>query len=452
VNLIHRSSLILTAALGLAAPAASRSETVPSHLAQPTDSATAEEQRAVGGALRLARKQVEGSREMIVERIVSCGPGALDAAFDVLVSEQIPEFEAGDPTQILSQPQREILLLALAQFPHADLRQEIRTRIAAGDPQTALAAVRVLGAIGDARDLQRITALAPRKTDSPNALTRVASESLRAAAVSILARDPRAWIELEDVVRTTDRSAARSLLEAASARRDPRALEVLSDGARTHRDLAPLCVAGVQKVGPSIDAAVAGDFVRWMVAELPHARAEHRRGLYQAIGVLDDGSHARELIDGLTDADEPTRESALWALRKLTGLGFSTTPEPWTAWLQAETRWHERERNAHRSDLGSRDPVRVAAALRGYAGRLVSREVLAEEVAVVLGRSEPELRLLACEVLASLRAMSAIRPMASLLYAPEPSVREAAWRALGTISGLELPKDPEQAFERLHLL
>ena len=316
----------------------------------------------------------------------------------------------------------------------------------------ALAAVRLLGAIGDARDLQRIAALAPRKPEPSEALTRDAFDSLRTATQSILARDARAWAQITDVVRTTDRSAARSMLEAVTTQRDPRALAVLSDGARSHPELAPLCVAGVRKVGPSMHADVTGDFVLWMVGELKFARAEHRRGLYQAIGVLDDGTHAGELIGGLQDPDEPTRDSALWALRKLTGLGFSATPEPWLAWLQSETAWNESARTAHRADLESSDPERVAAALRGYAGRLVNRESLAEEVAVVLERDEPELRHLACEVLASLRALSAIRPMAYLLSAPEDSVREAAWRALETISGLELPRDPEQAFERLHLL
>lgn len=451
---IHRSSLLFSAALAFASPAASRSETVSSGLPHGSASATSEELRTVGGALRQARKQAQESFEPIVERIVSCGPRALEVAFDVLVTEQIPEFQAGDSLQVLSQPQRDILLVALARFPHANVRQHVRVQLAAAgtDSKTALAAVRVFGAIGDARDLQRIAALAPRKLEHADTLTRVASESLRTATESILARDPRAWVEIMDVVRTTDRSVARSMLEAASARRDPRALAVLSDGARTHRNLAPLCVAGSKKVGPSMDAGVAGDFVRWMVDELPHARAEHRRGLYQAIGTLDDGTHARELIEGLQDADEPTRESALWALRRLTGLGFGATPEPWWAWLESETRWNEGERASHRADLESRDSVRVAAALRGYAGRLIWRESLAEEVAIVLERDEPQLRLLACEVLASLRAISAIRPMAYLLSAPEDSVREAAWRALVMISGLELPRDPEQAFERLHLL
>ncbi|MBL8862460.1 MAG: hypothetical protein JNK02_10670 [Planctomycetes bacterium] len=449
----QQSILAILSLLALAtSPVPARAE---SGGAPPTHAPAVGPAATIGAALRAARRAPDAPVRPFAERIAGAAPGLLEAALDVLIEERVPAVEPDDAFQILSGPQRAILLSALARWPRAEVRASLAARLesaAEGDARVSLAAVRLLGAVGGAADLQRIVALAPRKPGEPEALTRPAREALREATAAILARDPRAWERAGDIVRTADRAAAKCVVEAVAVDRDPRALRVLAEAARVQRDLAPLCVAGAQRVGPSMDADVVLGFVEWMTGELALARPEYRRSLYQAIGTLDDGSHAELLIDGLADEDQGVRESALWGLRKISGYGFSATPDPWIAWLAQELRWNEVERPRLRTQLAAREPERVAAALRGYAGRRVWRESLAEDVAIVLERSEPALQLLACEVLESLRALSAVRPMAALLSAPEEGVRDAAWRALGTISGLDLPRDPEAAIERLLLL
>lgn len=429
--------------------------------ARPSQPAAAEaagispELAAIGGALRAARTAPTADTGPLAERIVRAGPGAAAAAFDVLIERRVPQVGADDAPQTLSAPQRAILLEAVQRMPREAVRALVADRLRAETTEpsaVALASVHVLGAIGGAADLQRIAALAPHKPSDGGALTRDGRTALRDAAAAILARDPRAWAFLADVVRTSDRSVARALIEAAAVRPDPRALEVLFRSALAHRDLAPLAVASVQKVGPSLDGDVTREFVSWMAAELGGARREHRQGLLQGIGVLDDGTHAHILIEALEDEETEVREAATWALRRLTGFGYPSTPEPWRAWLRDEAVWNELAREAARAELSADDPSRVAEALRAYAGRRCWRESLAEDVALVLERSEPGLRLAACEVLEGLGALSAIRPMAGLLDAPEEGVREAAWRALGSISGLELPRDPRLALAALDLL
>lgn len=421
----------------------------------PIATAATAESIAIGAALRASRSAPAGNTAEFVRRVTKAGPGALAAAFDVLVQRVVPEAEAGDPRQVLSAPQRTILLQALARFPQPDVRAHVaaRLRAEAADPGAVrLAAVHVLGVVGTAADLQRLPALAPRKSDENESLTRDARSAVHDACAAILRRDPRAWSVVSDVVRTTDRSAARSLLEAVGSGPDPRALEVLFRSVTCHPDLSALAVASVLTVGPSLDGEITREFADWMAHELPSARKEHRQGLLQAIGALDDGSHAQVLIDALEDDEPEVREAAAWALRRTTGFGYPATPEPWRAWLSDELRWNEVERERARAELESKDPSRVVAALRAYAGRRAWRESLAEDVAIVLQRDEPGLQLAACEVLQGLNAHSAIRPMASLLEAPEKGVRDAAHRALVSISGLELPQDARLAMEALDLL
>jgi len=447
---------VFTLLIAAQSPASLETTPDPEPQRQPSAFATSTpELVAIGAALRASRSSPTSDASALVVRIAHAGPLALEAAFEVLVQRSVPEARADDASQTLSGPQRALVLQAIALLPITDVRAHlaVRLRAARTDAQAVhLAVVYVLGAVGSANDLQRLAALAPRKSEDADVLTRDARSALTEGAVAILARDPRAWRVIDDVVRTANRSAARCLIEAVGARRDPRALEILYSAVSAHPDLSPLAVASVQRVGPSLDGEVTLQFTSWMASEFAFARKESRQGLLQAIGVLDDGSHAHVLVDALDDEEFEVREAAAWALRKMTGFGYPATPEPWRAWLHDEQRWNDDERAAARAALESSDVAEVVVALRAYAGRRAWRESLALDVALVLERNEPNLQRLACEVLQSLNAYCAIRPMASLLDAPQTAVRDAARRALGSITGLELPQDAQLAMEALNLL
>lgn len=413
----------------------------------------------IGAALRALRSDAGAPTGSLVDRITACGSGAPRASFEILATRRVPIADGNDAPQVLSMPQRELLLSALSRMPRKDVEHiaaEAGARAAQGDHAAALALVHLLGAVGTSADLARLTLVAPRKPRDPetsgrdaSSLSRDARDALRDAAAAILARDEHAWQLVGGVIRTSDRAAARALLEAVGSRRDARALAVLAEAVRAHPDLAPLCVSGAQKTGRSLDSAVVSDFVGWMAYEVQSARPEQRRGLLQAIASLDDGTHASVLIDALRDEDEGVRGSALWGLRAMTGFGFPATPETWEAWHSAESCWSENERPRRRAELLATNPSRVAAALRAYSGRRAWREELATDVVMVLDRKEPELRALACEVLADLGALGAMRPLGLLLFAPERVVRDAALHALETIGGVDLPDDPDRAYESL---
>lgn len=409
---------------------------------------------AAAQALRDARRADSPGESELADRIASSGPAAVEAALEILVRARVPEVTVDDAPQILSQPQRDVLLLALSRIPEADVRSALELRLAAateGDHSVDLAAVHALGAVGGARDLQRVAALAPRTPTDPPALTREARTAVRGACAAILRRDPRAWGELPDVIRTSDEICARALLEALSTGQEPRALPVLAEAARVHAALAPQAVMLAVRCGPSTDLALDAEFTAWMLSELPQARHEYSRGLLQAIGALDDGDAVAILIDRLDHEDAGLRDAALGALRRMTGLGLATAPDVWRAWYAKELRWQERERPRLRNDLQASDPGRVTAALREYRGRRVWRGSLSQDVIRVLERREAGLRRLACDVLAQLGSPSALKALSSALQDADASVAEAAWRAMRTLSGMDLPHEPERVREILRL-
>jgi HEAT repeat protein len=378
----------------------------------------------VARALRESRRASAGTSARLVARIAAAGPGALEAQLDVLARRRVPETGPDDAPQVLSDPQRELLLAAIARMPSAAVRAAVAARLEAApdDADTRLAAIHVLGAVGAAKDLARLPALAPRKhvEERVRPLTREAREAVRAACAAILGRDARA-------------------------------LEVLQGAVHAHPPLAPQAVALAVKCGRSTDPALDREFAAWMTGELRGARPEYARSLLQAIGVLDDGANVPALIERLEDADGGVRESAVWALRRVSGLGFAEDPQPWRVWYADEAAWHERARPRLREDLGSHDVERVVAALRAYSDRRTRRAELAEEVAVVLGCAQPELRRLACSVLQQLGVPSACGALAGLLEDAEDTVSEAAWQALRALSGLDLPRDAERVRDLLRI-
>ncbi len=439
------ASLLMLLALADARPLLARSEV------RATEQASAVpevELRLIGAALRSARADPLAATGPLVEAILRSGPAAVDATVTVLVAAMVPRTHPDDEPQALSAPQRGILLEAVARMPPAEIRAQIGERLRAApdvDTRVDLAAVHALGVIGNRHDLQPMTKLAPRKPGDRSVLTRDGRDALRNAVRGILDRDAGAWMDIAYVIRRSDRAAAQALLEAVGAEPDPRGLPVLADSAHSHPELAALCVGVATRVGPAQDVDATAEFVAWLVGEVAGARAQYRCGLLRAIGALDDGAHAADLIEALDDDDKSVRASAAWALKTLTGFGFGANPAPWNAWLATETAWNEVDRPVRREDLTGEDAVRAASAVRAYRGRRVAREALGEELVPVLAREEIALQILACDVLADLRARAAIPALAGLLDATDDGVREAARRSLAAICGRSIPSDPEEA-------
>ena len=397
----------------------------------------------IGRCLREARRAGPTANPRLVQAILESGPDAPAAMVDILARQRVPEADEGDHPQILNEPQREVLLSALAKAPKDRVGDALKEKLeaSADDDRAKLGAVYVLGVIGTANDLPRLVELAPRKSGSSESLTVAGRDAVSATTTGILRRDPRAWARITDVVQKSDPRCARSLLEGLARTKDPRVLGVLYDVARRKETLASVCVPLAAQCGPSSDPSLEQDFLAWVEEQLKDASPAYARALLQTLGARDDGEHAQAMADRLQAKDESVRAAALWALKQVSGLGLPGDPVGWNAWLREEQAWHQRVRPRLKEDLASKDVDRVVVALRSYSERRTRRGDLAAEVAPVLKSPRPELRRIACEVLGKLGSSAANPALLAALEDPDTSVAEAARKALSAIRGVEIPRD-----------
>jgi HEAT repeats len=450
-------SLVLALLLGLALPlgaATSPGVEEPRAGLERWSSPVTPEHLAIAAVLRESRTSPATPAKDFVDRIAVAGPGLTEAAVDILARRRVPETRPEDEPQILSEPQRDLLLGALERQAAREVRASLESRLASApdDAGVQLAAIHGIGAIGEAADLARLVELAPRRPGKERALTSDSRAGVRAACTSILRRDARAYSALADLIVRTDPQAGTALLAAFGGTRDPLALRVLLRAAQSQPELGGQAAALASQCGGSTEAALDREFSAWALSKLPSARPELARSLLQAMGALDDGSCVPAMIERLEDEDSGVRDSALWALRRLSGLGLPAEVGPWLTWYQDEVAWHGHERRGYRKDLSSRDPARVVEALRAYSERRTKRAELSVEVAKILAHDRPELRLLACDVLQRLGSTSSCRALATAMTDPDRKVAEAAWRALQAIAGRDLPRDPDRVRTVMRLL
>jgi HEAT repeat protein len=412
-------------------------ESTPSHL-------------RIAAALREARHASPNDGALLQQRIAESGRDAVAAQVDILLRGRVPETNPKDGPQILSEKQRDLLLGALAHMPLEAVRKELDARLSKtpDDKGACLGAIYALGVVGQAKDIAQLVALAPRKPDSQElALPYSSREALRSSVATLLRRDPRAWPALASALREVDLNAARVLLDALACARDPRALGILLETARTNHKLAWKAASLVPACGSSLNAQTDRDFLEWVRSEIQNASPDYARTLLMAVGTLDDGDWVPALIERLEDEDSGIREEALSALRRISGLGFPGDPASWRTWYATETRWHAEQRPQLVRQLSSAETPKVICAIREYSEHRTRRAELAEELVKVLEHGKPEVRGLAISVLERLGSPAACGALLGMLGDGNTKVREAAWQALHTISGLEIPHDPDQLRE-----
>ncbi len=409
-----------------------------------------ESERAAAEILRASRRaQDDEARAKLGQRLWAVGKTDVNALLEILVRARVPETADTDAAQILSTPQREMVLAALAALPPERIRPLIKTRLEeANNDAVRLAAVHLLGAIGAQSDILECCKLTPR--DAEGRPTDTGRDALCAAITSILQRDGDAWKAIPNVLRSQRPEVQSALLTAVGDAGGARAFEVLLDAARGSRHLEEQAVSRLRSVYQDVGAEDRRECAAWIAGQLRYGRAEFVRTMLQTIGVLDDGTHVPQLLEYLADENPNTREAAAWALRKITGASYPTDSALWKAWYQQEQRWMLRERPKLCDSLSASDRGKVSAALKQYAERRTVRDELTLDLLPLLKRPEHDLIVRTCEVLARLNSPLAVEPMLPLIDSVNPRILAAARTSLESITGRTLPASSEDAYAALY--
>lgn len=406
-------------------------------------------------ALRTSRNPDGPDHEEVVATIQGLGSGTIQPTLEILIQRRIPALREGDEMQILSQPQRDMLLAGLALWSPRTSIDAIEARLAlAPGPRERLAGIYVYAAVGQGAQLGRVIELSlPPEPDAPppERLPKDTEKAVREAFARILSRDPRAYRSMRTTLERAPACLHRPIVFALGDTRDPCGIEPLALVLAFHEDLAPLIIGQARLLGRSADETanrvLASEVRRYLDSE----RVELACAAARSVGELGDDESVPKLLAMLESPLKPVVDSAHWALRRLSGLTLPALPGPWRASLSSDQLWWDTEATEMLDTLVNGTQPERLAAVGSLGGRPWRRADLAREVVATLEDPDEAVRLKACAVLAQLSSPAATEGLLGALGDTSDAVAQAAHKALVAIHGCALSTDPDEIRTALHL-
>lgn len=426
----------------LAGVAGSQSEPVPAAAAPAAMPAWDAEESAALQCLRALRKKERPSDEELGRRLSRAGERLVPFYFDLLAARRVPGLTAEQEPQILSEVQEQALLLALAQLERGAVLNHVTSALLLErSPSRRHAALGCIGAVGRANDLPALfeLALGSQETHADERLL----AALEAAVTRVCRRDPRAFEQLVRLRRVTRPELLSTLVRATGDTRDPKALAFLAEVAYWHEGLVLEVMSQVAALGPSGDEGIDQAMRVRLRSYLDERQVAHCRAAITGLAALGDVEAIGPLIPLLASTHPGLSQNAHWALCRLTGLSLPAEAKAWERWHQAERVWLLRNKPSELQRLRNHDPAYVAAALRALLAHPLAHRELAAALPDLLKNRTPALRILACRALAEIGAREATEKLVWALEDPQPDVVHAAHAALRTLTGLDLPAEPE---------
>jgi hypothetical protein len=401
------------------------------------------EQVRLATALRRSRVERKLDPAIFAAEIAAGGIAQIDSCLTVLEIERIPPVQPGESPQVLSRPQREIVLAALGSLRREPVLAATFARLEAWPEQsTRVVTLGVLSVAGEAKHLDQLSKLAlPVHAEQP---TGAAEEAFREAMAGILKRDPHAFERLPALLRDAPEVLAGSIVIGVGDAGQRSGLPFLADVLRFRTDLGSLCADQIRRIGRSGKAEVDLELAQGMRWMLDPARPELCRTALLALGELHDYESIPGMIVLLSSSDRGLSSNALWALQRMTDLRIPAIADRWEAWYAKEQSWFQREEAATLKDLHTGTAAESSRAIRHLGERRIHRGELAVELIMALERPERHLRTQICGALSRLGADAAVPALVEMLEDADPVCAQAAWRALTQITGQELPASASQ--------
>jgi HEAT repeat protein len=392
----------------------------------------------------VARVLLEASPGEIESGLVALGTAGLPDLFDVLASGRIPMRigEHGNTARVLALHQESAVLGAFARLPSR--RVVAFLDALAGEPlepRAQVAALRILGRMGLREELALLTSVA---APEPGALARRAvREAFEDALVRILQRDPSAVHDVPSLYARAHLSYLEPIASALGREASPERLLGLSRLLGLVPEADRLVLIEIGRVAPGLSDA--DELTRANVRG--HLRAGDTRVLIEAvlaIGHLGDRESVPRLIELLRHSSRTLSSGAHAALHGITGQVLGAQPESWSKWYAEEMDWWRTRASAELGLLASGPYAGTSRTILRLSKKRMFKHELAEPLAAVLRRREPDLVVLGCAALGHLGSRRAVPYLIRCLERDDEDMQSAAWRALRRITGLDLGADPAQ--------
>lgn len=376
------------------------------------------------------------------QALVKLGPVAVPACFDLLSRRVQPRADSGAP--LLDTAALAPLYEAFEAWESAAVVEGLIASVA-DEPSfdEVLLAVELLGRFGRAdgfgHTLTLLAGLQPGEARHPSVRDRV-----EPALAALLRRDPASFVRLHEAQSSLDRVLLELCARAAGSVGDARAVSFLRGLLSRDSGFEPLVLEALGELrpwDPNVDLEACGELAESYLASM---EPKTRRQAAVTLGRLRYADSLEDLIGLLDDDDARVSRGALWAVQNVTGLGWSGDDVGrWEIWYADEQDWLELElpaalRSVHGVDFG-----RAVAGLRVIGEHASFRRDLAPEVAQLLTSRNEGLALTACATLLRLDDPSCAPQLIQALEDNREGVRQAAARALSTLTGASLPPSAE---------
>ena len=395
------------------------------------------------GSLRAARDRAAPVADL-TRRIEQNAVTGLPLLLTILGDERVPA-PADDPearVQQLSVVQRDMILNALERAGRERVLPSTDELFAAAPAADAdFLALQVLGAVGSARDFERLLqhALDPDRT----LLAERERLAFERAATRMLARDPETYEQLLRHAPNARPELLPSLLFAAGAARDPRGLAFVQQVLDRQPDLARIAISQVRLIGPSLSVQRNEELLRRVRPYLRPEEKETCQAAALALAELGDAESIPALLELLEHDSAGIRENALWALQRATGMSFPLDARIWTEWYEGELAWLADEAPGLIQQLSASDTSKVAEALKALTRHRLHRHQLAQRIGDELPRVSDELRVLICKTLGRLESPYAIPALLDAAEDRHVPLSIAAFEALLAVTRRDLGRDAD---------
>jgi hypothetical protein len=343
----------------------------------------------------------------------------------------------------LGEPVLQAVFGALLDAPRAELRAHLAGLIDGPFlPAEREVALEILGEVGLREDLELALRLAtPGPTEgTPPSLRRALLDAL----AGMFGRDPPSVQLVRELFDRAGPGLLDALVISLERAETPQGLIVLAALLGRSPEMDALVLSAIARVGRALQQPVdlgARVVVRGYLSNPDSALVQQATLAVAALG--DDGATG-DLIELLHSDDRSVRFNVHRALREITRLTLPPAAEAWEAWFAEESRWWEEDSTRVFADVRGGEPVAAARAVREILRHRLGRHDLAQALRPCLSRPEPDLARMACAALGQLGSRAVQMPLVACLERPEEPVRQAAWKALRDVTGLDLPLEPQR--------
>ena len=291
--------------------------------------------RVLGALEELWRLESEEQQPAVVQRLAALRSGAEETYLQGLAITYGPG-AAGDHRSAL---RRETLVELLSGCHPDALRGPLRAAAASDEPALRCAALRLLGEIGDGSQIELLFEAVAERPGAPEP-DRQARDLFEEALAGLLARDPAAYDALDQRPRELSPASEVSVVRAIGAAGRVEGLPYLVDAAAWETVPAETALAEIARLAPKVRGPCAVRLGELLIGHASPERPQACQAATQALGRLGCEQAVEVLIDLLDEEHRGVRESAHWALGRITGQSLALDLERWRAWHDVELDWY----------------------------------------------------------------------------------------------------------------